>query len=204
MSPFALAFGDEPCIIDAPRCAGRQSNQHRTADVDRRARVVQDLEQVEHRQVVVLEFDDDARLGTDLDHAGTRRRFRRRVRFGLFLRRPRRRCRRSARRERRPWPGPETPATSASRHRRSSWPAPAVPAASPSNCARPCSSVLPLRDSLPTLSVTACPAMLLPIRSRTTRTVTVRSGNSGAGSGVPAIARGIGHVDLRARCARQK
>jgi len=67
-----------------------------------------------------------------------------------------------------------------------------VPAASPSNCARPCSSVVALREAEPTLSVTAWPAMLLPIRSRTTRTVTVRSGSSGAGSGVPAIADGSG------------
>jgi hypothetical protein len=67
-----------------------------------------------------------------------------------------------------------------------------APALKPSNCARPCASVFPVRVSAPTFSVTVCPAMLFPIRSRTTRTVTVRSGNSGAGSGVPAIADGSG------------
>jgi len=70
-----------------------------------------------------------------------------------------------------------------------------VPGVMPENWARPCASVLTVRLSWPTwpiVSVTSCPATLLPIRSRTTRTVTVRSGNSGAGSGVPAIALGSG------------
>lgn len=67
-----------------------------------------------------------------------------------------------------------------------------APAGSPLNCARPCSSVFVVRLSPPTVNVTSCPATLLPIRSRTTRTVTVPAGNSGAGSGVPAIAEGSG------------
>ena len=40
-------------------------------------------------------------------------------------------------------------------------------------------------DSPAPLRVTVCPVMLLPIRSRTTRTVTVVLGNSGAGKGTP-------------------
>ena len=87
---------------------------------------------------------------------------------------------------------PQIPATSASRHRRWSWPAPARRRSGHRTARGPARRSCPCASSLPTLSVTACPAMLLPIRSRTTRTVTVRSGSSGAGSGVPAIADGSG------------
>ncbi len=105
MSPRALACGDEPCIIDAPAAPVGSSNQERAADIDRRARVVDDLEQVEHREVVVLVLDDDARLGSDLDDARPRRFLRRGFGCGLLLRGLRRRCRQSARRGRRPAPG---------------------------------------------------------------------------------------------------
>jgi hypothetical protein len=67
-----------------------------------------------------------------------------------------------------------------------------VPGGMPSNCARPWASVFAVRGVLPTLSVTSCPATLFPIRSRTTRTLTVAFGNSGAGNGCPAIALGSG------------
>ena len=172
--------------------AGRQPNQQRAADVDRRARVVDDLEQVEHRQVVVLVFEDDARLGSNLDHALAAPAFSRPRPLPPSPSPPRRRSRQSARRARRPSAGTANSCEVSVSPSTMVVACTAVPAASPSNCARPCSSVLAVRVSAPTLSVTAWPAMLLPIRSRTTRTVTVRSGSSGAGSGVPAIADGSG------------
>ena len=202
MSPCALAFGDEPCIIDAPAAPVGSSNQQRAADVDRRARVVDDLEQVEHRQVVVLVFEDDARLGADLDHARARRLFRRRLRRRLLLRRRGGDAGDQRHAHAALAPAPETPARSASRRRRSSSPAPACRRQARRTARGPARRSWPCASSLPTLSVTVWPATLLPIRSRTTRTVTVRSGSSGAGSGVPAIARRVGHVDLRARSAR--
>ena len=84
-----------------------------------------------------------------------------------------------------------SPSTVASR-------APVPPAGRPVNSARPCSSVIAVRSSPPTVIVTCCPAMLLPIASRTTRTVIVPVARSRAGSALPWISDGSGMSELRA------
>ena len=67
-----------------------------------------------------------------------------------------------------------------------------APAGTPVNSARPSAPVGSRRTAPAPCSSTDAPTMLLVISSRTTRTVTVPSGSSGAGIDMPDIARGSG------------
>jgi hypothetical protein len=66
------------------------------------------------------------------------------------------------------------------------------PRGSALNSARPWASVVAVKVFCPTLMCTCWPAMLLPIDSRTTRTVTVPFGRSPAGIARPLISDGSG------------
>ncbi len=77
------------------------------------------------------------------------------------------------------------------------------PAGTAMNCARPCPSVTPVTRPSGVTRVTSWSGTLLPMRSRTTRTVTAALGSSGAGSGTPDIwaASGIATCAARAVAA---
>ena len=74
-----------------------------------------------------------------------------------------------------------------------------APAGRFGNSARPWSSVVAFRAAPFTVRRTACSATLLPIASRTTRTVTVPIGSSAAGMARPWISAGSG----MAICAKE-
>ena len=74
----------------------------------------------------------------------------------------------------------------------------------PVNSARPCASVVADRVAPPTVTLTCCPGALLPIASRTTRTVTVPFGKLRRRDRAAVDQRRIGHVLRRAPVDRDR
>ncbi len=71
--PAAAAFGEEPSMIVAPIAPFGRSNSNGAGRVDRHARVVRDIEQVEHLGRFFDRLDHDARFGAKDDVALHRR-----------------------------------------------------------------------------------------------------------------------------------